>query len=123
MTPCRQRSTLCSISTNSATFRLDLATPCSTRTLQRYLATMLLCFAGAATVHVCVSDLLAAQFLFFGNGNWTAGIKGNYVKGRQTGINCVQFADGSCIKYELPGITVKGTYSHSSQPHTHTHTA
>lgn len=50
----------------------------------------------------------SGKFMFYGNGNWTAGIKGNYVKGRQTGVNCVQFADGSCITYELPGITVKG---------------
>uniref|UniRef100_A0A7R9VFB2 Oxysterol-binding protein n=1 Tax=Chlamydomonas euryale TaxID=1486919 RepID=A0A7R9VFB2_9CHLO len=48
------------------------------------------------------------KFMFYGNGNWVAGIKGNAVKGRQTGINCVQFADGSKISYELPGILVKG---------------
>lgn len=48
------------------------------------------------------------KFMFYGNGNWTAGIKGNHVKGRQTGKNCVQFADGSTIEYELPGITVQG---------------
>jgi hypothetical protein len=46
--------------------------------------------------------------MFYGNGNWTAGIKGNYVKGRQTGANCIKFADGTTITYELPGITVKG---------------
>jgi hypothetical protein len=51
---------------------------------------------------------LHLQFQFYGNGNWTAGIKGNHVKGRQTGINCVEFADGTKITYELPGITVKG---------------
>jgi hypothetical protein len=28
-----------------------------------------------------------AQFAFRGNGNWVAGIKGNSVKGRQTGKN------------------------------------
>eukprot|EP00197_Chlamydomonas_leiostraca_P011325 CAMPEP_0202866844 /NCGR_PEP_ID=MMETSP1391-20130828/8390_1 /ASSEMBLY_ACC=CAM_ASM_000867 /TAXON_ID=1034604 /ORGANISM="Chlamydomonas leiostraca, Strain SAG 11-49" /LENGTH=389 /DNA_ID=CAMNT_0049546831 /DNA_START=100 /DNA_END=1269 /DNA_ORIENTATION=+ len=50
----------------------------------------------------------SGKFMFFGNGNWTAGIKGNHVKGRQTGINCVQFADGSTINYELPGIIVTG---------------
>jgi hypothetical protein len=32
----------------------------------------------------------SGKFVFYGNGNWTAGIKGNHVKGRQTGINCVQ---------------------------------
>lgn len=48
------------------------------------------------------------QFIFFGNGNWHAGIKGNHVKGRQSGINCVRFADGSTITYELPGLIVKG---------------
>lgn len=48
------------------------------------------------------------QFEFFGNGNWHAGIKGNHVKGRQSGINCVRFADGNTIHYELPGIMVKG---------------
>ncbi|KAG1669308.1 hypothetical protein FOA52_014869 [Chlamydomonas sp. UWO 241] len=48
------------------------------------------------------------RFMFYGNGNWVAGIKGNAVKGRQSGINCVTFADGSKISYELPGIVVKG---------------
>ena len=46
--------------------------------------------------------------MFYGNGNWSAGIKGNAVKGRQTGVNCVSFEDGSKITYELPGIMVKG---------------
>jgi hypothetical protein len=46
--------------------------------------------------------------MFYGNGNWTAGIKGNAVKGRQTGVNCIEFSDGSKITYELPGIIVKG---------------
>eukprot|EP00798_Chlamydomonas_sp_ICE-L_P006341 gene6341-2966_t len=49
------------------------------------------------------------KFMFHGNGNWSAGIKGNSVKGRQTGINTVEFPqDGSKITYELVGITVKG---------------
>lgn len=38
------------------------------------------------------SPLPAPQYIFYGNGNWVAGIKGNSVKGRQTGINCVHFA-------------------------------
>ncbi|KAF5842676.1 hypothetical protein DUNSADRAFT_5752 [Dunaliella salina] len=50
----------------------------------------------------------SGKFVFFGNGNWHAGIKGNHVKGRQSGINCVRFSDGSTIVYELPGLTVKG---------------
>lgn len=49
------------------------------------------------------------KFVFYGNGNWVAGIKGNAVKGRQTGVNCVQFADnGTKIEYDLPGLMVKG---------------
>eukprot|EP00198_Chlamydomonas_reinhardtii_P005127 XP_001694463.1 predicted protein [Chlamydomonas reinhardtii] len=49
------------------------------------------------------------KFVFFGNGNWVAGIKGNSVKGRQTGTNCVTFAsDGASVEYELPGLQVKG---------------
>eukprot|EP00967_Tisochrysis_lutea_P045130 scaffold54776_cov20-Tisochrysis_lutea.AAC.1 len=55
-----------------------------------------------------VNTCVAVQFVFFGNGNWHAGIKGNHVKGRQSGINCVRFSDGSTIVYELPGLTVKG---------------
>lgn len=50
----------------------------------------------------------SGKFVFYGSGNWTAGIKGNSVRGRQSGINCVQFADGSKITWELPGIIVKG---------------
>eukprot|EP00798_Chlamydomonas_sp_ICE-L_P026895 gene26895-4505_t len=48
------------------------------------------------------------KYTFYGNGNWSAGIKGNSVKGRQSGVNCVVFNDGSKITYELAGITVKG---------------
>eukprot|EP00195_Chlamydomonas_chlamydogama_P002345 CAMPEP_0202921140 /NCGR_PEP_ID=MMETSP1392-20130828/77235_1 /ASSEMBLY_ACC=CAM_ASM_000868 /TAXON_ID=225041 /ORGANISM="Chlamydomonas chlamydogama, Strain SAG 11-48b" /LENGTH=373 /DNA_ID=CAMNT_0049614687 /DNA_START=173 /DNA_END=1294 /DNA_ORIENTATION=- len=49
------------------------------------------------------------KFTFYGNANWTAGIKGNSVKGRQTGVNCVHFSkDDATITYELPGLTVKG---------------
>ncbi|KAG2454102.1 hypothetical protein HYH02_001141 [Chlamydomonas schloesseri] len=49
------------------------------------------------------------KFVFYGNGNWVAGIKGNSVKGRQTGTNCVTFAsDGASVEYELPGLQVKG---------------
>ncbi|GIL91569.1 hypothetical protein Vretimale_18434 [Volvox reticuliferus] len=48
-------------------------------------------------------------FVFYGNGNWVAGIKGNSVKGRQTGSNCVRFAsDGATVVYDLPGLQVKG---------------
>ncbi|KAG2496088.1 hypothetical protein HYH03_005691 [Edaphochlamys debaryana] len=51
----------------------------------------------------------SAKFVFTGNGNWVAGIKGNSVKGRQTGRNVVRFAsDGASIEYELPGLQVKG---------------
>ncbi|KAL6750754.1 hypothetical protein V8C86DRAFT_2799239 [Haematococcus lacustris] len=50
----------------------------------------------------------SGKFVFHGNGNWVAGIKGNHVKGRQTGDNVVTFADGSSIKYELPSVTVRG---------------
>ncbi|PNH08715.1 Oxysterol-binding protein 9, partial [Tetrabaena socialis] len=51
----------------------------------------------------------SGKFVFFGNGNWVAGIKGNSVKGRQTGTNCVRFAsDGASIEYTLPGLQVKG---------------
>mmetsp|Transcript_34318 Transcript_34318/g.61890 ORF Transcript_34318/g.61890 Transcript_34318/m.61890 type:complete len:375 (-) Transcript_34318:827-1951(-) len=51
---------------------------------------------------------LANKVHFYGNGNWVAGIKGNSVKGRQSGKNCVEFSDGTCISYDLPGLTVKG---------------
>lgn len=57
------------------------------------------------------------QFTFFGNGNWHAGIKGNHVKGRQSGINCVRFSDGTTIHYELPGIIVKGVGCFSRPPY------
>ncbi|GLC59093.1 Oxysterol-binding protein 4 [Pleodorina starrii] len=51
----------------------------------------------------------SGKFVFYGNGNWVAGIKGNSVKGRQTGSNCVRFdSDGATIEYELPGLQVKG---------------
>ncbi|EFJ40244.1 hypothetical protein VOLCADRAFT_108254 [Volvox carteri f. nagariensis] len=51
----------------------------------------------------------SGKFVFHGNGNWVAGIKGNNVKGRQTGINCVRFAsDDAVVEYELPGLQVKG---------------
>ncbi|MEW5319702.1 MAG: hypothetical protein WDW38_010840 [Sanguina aurantia] len=51
----------------------------------------------------------AFGFVFYGNGNWVAGIKGNSVKGRQTGTNCIHFgSDGANVSYELPGLTVKG---------------
>eukprot|EP00983_Pelagomonas_calceolata_P021194 664492-Pelagomonas_calceolata.AAC.4 len=60
-------------------------------------------FKRLVTMHVS-----CRAFVFFGNGNWHAGIKGNHVKGRQSGINCVRFSDGSTIVYELPGLTVKG---------------
>jgi len=71
---------------------------------------------GVCRLHMCVMGLChqphlrapLSQFMFFGNGNWHAGIKGNHVKGRQSGINCVRFADGSTITYELPGLIVKG---------------
>lgn len=56
----------------------------------------------------CVSRPACLQFQFYGNGNWQAGIKGNSVKGRQTGHNVVEFEDGSKIVYELPGLQVKG---------------
>ncbi len=52
---------------------------------------------------------MRAQFKFYGNGNWVAGIKGNSVKGRQTGSNCIHFSsDGATVEYELPGLQVKG---------------
>jgi hypothetical protein len=48
------------------------------------------------------------QFVFHGNGNWSAAARGNSIKGRQSGVNRIRFADGSDISYELPGLNLKG---------------
>lgn len=52
--------------------------------------------------------LLSSQFQLYGSGNWSASIKGNSARAWQTGLNTVQFKDGTKITYDLPGILVRG---------------
>lgn len=57
--------------------------------------------------------LLLSQFQLYGSGNWSASIKGNSARAWQTGLNTVQFQDGTKITYDLPGILVRGEAQHT----------
>lgn len=52
---------------------------------------------------------LPLQFVFWGNGSWSASARGNSVKGHQSGTNYVRFAsDGAVVTWTLPYLTIKG---------------
>ena len=51
----------------------------------------------------------AHQYLYWGNGTWSATAHGNSLKGHQAGINCVRFArDGATVTWELPTMSIRG---------------
>eukprot|EP00762_Andalucia_godoyi_P003665 ANDGO_00721.mRNA.1 Oxysterol-binding protein 9 len=49
-----------------------------------------------------------APFVFSGCAGWSAAVRGNSVKGQQTGVQTVKFADGTEISWELPYLWLTG---------------
>jgi hypothetical protein len=49
-----------------------------------------------------------APFVFSGCAAWSASLRGNSVKGQQTGRNVVKFADGTEIAWDLPYLWLTG---------------
>jgi len=49
------------------------------------------------------------SYVFTGEANWTATVSGNSLKGRQSGVSCIEFGrDGATVTWELPFVCMKG---------------
>eukprot|EP01133_Synstelium_polycarpum_P002256 gene2256-2556_t len=51
-----------------------------------------------------------SSFHYYGQGIWSAGCRGNIVKGYQKGTHIIDFADGTTITWTLPEILIKGIF-------------
>lgn len=48
------------------------------------------------------------SYHFYGHGQTAASARGNSLKGYQTGLNCIEFADGTKISFTLPVLHIGG---------------